>query len=340
MSDSPFFSVIIPTYNVENYIKETIDCIVSQSFTDWELVIVDDGSSDGSIEIIKSYFKEGKIRIETSACNSGNPYIVRERAAKLTRGKYIVQIDADDRVDPDFLEQLFSGIYKERGEGNDLVIPEMWRLKPDGASYKILPKNSINTEENYRGKDLVKYTIDVWEIPMAGFAVRKEIFLKAYDICDQEASKSIHTDELLSRHLLYLSQSVSFVGTRYFYRDNPGSLTNKSINKIRGGKITINDLLKFVKEKYGENSEEYQKVLRNKFFFSIDSQKSLASEKFNSQEKKEIADIIKSTRSEIKGVRLHPKATLPYRLIFTSPIKIGNGIIRLMEMWRVIKTRK
>ena len=128
----PYFSILIPVYNAAKYLGECLDCILEQDFNDWETIIVDDGSTDGSMSIAEDFSKkDSRIKIYGSAHNSGGAHIPRLRAANLAEGKYLVTIDADDKVDADFLQ-----ILKERIDDTDadIVIPEMWRLTATEAS--------------------------------------------------------------------------------------------------------------------------------------------------------------------------------------------------------------
>lgn len=95
----PLISVCIPVYNAEAYISECIESVLHQSFTDFELLIADDGSTDHSLDIIKSY-QDLRIRILT-----GNHDYITTLNLLLTeaKGKYIARMDADDRMIQDRL---------------------------------------------------------------------------------------------------------------------------------------------------------------------------------------------------------------------------------------------
>lgn len=100
---SPLFSVIIPLYNKENYIENTIKSVLAQSFSDFEVVIVNDGSTDNS-EAIVNYFNDSRIRFFTIE-NHGVSY-ARNFAIKKAEGKLIAFLDADDIWYTHHLEDL------------------------------------------------------------------------------------------------------------------------------------------------------------------------------------------------------------------------------------------
>lgn len=100
---TPTISVLMPAYNAAAYIREAIDSILNQTFTDFEFVIINDGSTDATEEIILSYSDE-RIQYYTNKCNMG---IVKtlNRGIDLCRGKYIARMDADDISMPNRLEK-------------------------------------------------------------------------------------------------------------------------------------------------------------------------------------------------------------------------------------------
>jgi glycosyltransferase involved in cell wall biosynthesis len=89
----PEFSVIIPSYNHEKYIGGAIESVINQTFKDWELIIIDDGSPDNSVEIIRQY-KDPRIRLIMQE-NHDAPYTIN-RGMKESRGKYISILNSDD----------------------------------------------------------------------------------------------------------------------------------------------------------------------------------------------------------------------------------------------------
>ncbi len=94
-------SIIIPAYNAANFIEDTIGSVLHQQYGSWEIIIVNDGSTDNTVEIAKA-FKDERIRI-ISQTNSGVS-VARNNGLKLIRGEFICFFDADDIMSPDFLK--------------------------------------------------------------------------------------------------------------------------------------------------------------------------------------------------------------------------------------------
>jgi glycosyltransferase involved in cell wall biosynthesis len=101
MNTSPQVTVFIPVYNREKYVSDAIDSILAQSFTDFELLLIDDGSTDGSVEIMKSY-TDPRVRLVCNESNLGIPK-TRNIGIRLARGEYIAMLDSDDYVYPNRL---------------------------------------------------------------------------------------------------------------------------------------------------------------------------------------------------------------------------------------------
>ncbi len=104
--DNPKVSVIIPVYNAEKYIGEAVDSILRQTFKDFEIIILDDASTDKTPEIISSY-KDDRIKVYR---NEKNLYIAgnRNKGVALSKGKYIMWQDADDISMPDRMEVQYN----------------------------------------------------------------------------------------------------------------------------------------------------------------------------------------------------------------------------------------
>ena len=102
----PLVSIIIPCYNSQAFLKDAIASAVNQSYSHVEIIVIDDGSTDGSLEIIKSFGEQ--VRWETGK-NQGAP-LARNRGIELARGEYIKFLDADDVLLPDCLKTQLTQI--------------------------------------------------------------------------------------------------------------------------------------------------------------------------------------------------------------------------------------
>jgi glycosyltransferase involved in cell wall biosynthesis len=113
MENCPFFSIIIPLYNKEDYIENTIKSVINQSFKDFEIIIVNDGSTDESLNILKK-INDSRIKIYSNA-NSGLAYS-RNYGIKKATAQYIALLDADDLWTNDYLACIFNLITLYKNE--------------------------------------------------------------------------------------------------------------------------------------------------------------------------------------------------------------------------------
>ena len=109
MEKKPFFSIGVPVYNTEKYMARCLDSIIGQSFSDFEVICVDDGGSDNSIPIVREYAaKDSRIKI-VSKENGGLP-AARNTAIYCAQGEYIYFLDSDDTICDDALQNAYNGI--------------------------------------------------------------------------------------------------------------------------------------------------------------------------------------------------------------------------------------
>ena len=106
-------SVIVPVYNVEKYLPRCIDSILAQSFTDFELILVDDGSKDSSGKICEAYVTKDD-RVKVLHKENGGASTARNAGIEIARGTWICFIDSDDYVLPNYLQGMY-----ERTKGWD-----------------------------------------------------------------------------------------------------------------------------------------------------------------------------------------------------------------------------
>jgi glycosyltransferase involved in cell wall biosynthesis len=106
LSEKPLISVIMPCYNAQAYLREAVDCVLGQTYGRTELVVVDDGSTDRSKEILAGYGD----RIVTLEQRNCGPYAARNAGLGIAKGEFVAFLDADDYWRTDFLEKLYQAL--------------------------------------------------------------------------------------------------------------------------------------------------------------------------------------------------------------------------------------
>ena len=103
-------SVVVPNYNYARYIEERFQSILDQSYTDYELIFLDDASQDDSVERVRHKFGDRIDRFEASRVNSGNPFKQWNRGVRLAGGEFVWIAEADDICTPDFLARMVEAL--------------------------------------------------------------------------------------------------------------------------------------------------------------------------------------------------------------------------------------
>lgn len=285
MKKNPYYSVIIPVYNVENNIRRCIESVLSQSFIDFELILVDDGSSDGSGVICEEYAEKDERIIVIHQKNQGVS-AARNEGMKKATGKYIVFIDADDFVDKDILKRLnqsdadlvlvgFSDYFENGGVKTFLDGEECWQIDSDEGIIRFLNmkssvfvwgkryKKSVIDEYNIRFRHNMKFSEDI--------IFNNDYILKANTIVNIKWSGYYHCQ--------YKSETLSSIADKTSFTERT-RWRQIAYNQFSGHptiqKIYVSQMLFFAekeivklsnkKEKLTVKREEIKKIIIDDFF--------------------------------------------------------------------------
>lgn len=267
----PAVSLIMPAYNAVEFIGEAIESVMSQTFEDWELIIVDDGSSDATADVIAQYAAiDKRIRLMNMPAPSGSAYQPRKLAILNAKASIVSPLDADDRLDSRSLEILMQ---RRKETGANIVYPTMY-IQSDTEIKRYVPTEKKIMTEVFCGKDAVVFTLDGWRIGCNGGVIDKELYCKVFRDYNSTVTGSF-ADELLSRQLLYEATRVAFSESRYYYRQNFDSITHRKSLKIFENIPMNRQLYEFIKNRYGIASDEYRLMQRQLFHGIFGSLRSL-----------------------------------------------------------------
>ena len=209
----PKFSIIVPVYNTEKYLKRCLDSIKGQSFKDYEVIIVNDGSTDNSSDIISKY--------PYKVINQENLGLsmARNNGVKVASGEYLIFLDSDDYIEKDLLKE----INKSLSNNPDLVryqIKEVFDNKSD-INYEEISFDNKNGVEAFKLITNYHFVENAW-----AYAIKREFYLK-----EKFSFKkgTYHEDFGLMPLVIIKSKivnSINYVGYCYYQRD--GSIMNSS----------------------------------------------------------------------------------------------------------------
>ena len=185
MSTTPRVSVLLTTYNRESFIAESIESVLAQSLTDFELIIVDDCSTDGTVEVARSYVSDPRVRLVQNERNLGQ-FPNRNYASTLARGQYLKYHDSDDLMYPHCLTAMAEPLDAAPGAAFALSASGYW----NGGSCPMLLTPQLAYEREYLGAGLfhlgppsalfrAQAFRDLGGFPLAGVASDYLFWLKA-----------------------------------------------------------------------------------------------------------------------------------------------------------------
>lgn len=255
----PAISVIIPMYNTEKYVGECLQSLLCQTFQDYEVIVVDDCSTDNSVAIIESMKDkfDGRLKLIRLRKNSGGAGTPRNIGMQISRGKYISFLDSDDMFVNEAMEKLFKIAEKTNADVvhmNKYFVPQKGSLTELEVQkmHGDFPTKIVSESKNV--DDRVKNLIDLklsWGI-YSLFVRRDLIFNNDIKFINILAAE----DFLFSFSCLCSSKNyVNTPDVLYIYRTREGSITNSGfaldviINKwIKGLCLGIKELDRFMNE--------------------------------------------------------------------------------------------
>ena len=237
-------SVIVPVYNVYEYIEKCLDSLVKQTLKDIEIIVVNDGSPDDSQKIIDKYAKKYK-NIKSYIKENGGLSDARNYGLKYAKGEYIAFLDSDDYVSYDMYEKMYQ---KAKEKDFDIVVCDINYLYPDNT---LRVSSGINDDTT----DIKKAYLTIHP------AAWNKIFKKSLFQNDVYFKKNVWFEdvEFIYRMLPYI-KSIGVVKEAFNqYVQRPGSITNTINKKIYHYIDNMNGVIDFYKERKLYN--EYEKEL-------------------------------------------------------------------------------
>lgn len=208
-------SVIIPIYNSELYLKECFDSIIAQSYVNFEVICINDGSTDSSGEICQSYSQLDS-RFVYIEQNNGGVSSARNRALKEAKGEYICFVDSDDMLEPHYLENLL--ILSKDG---NLAVCSYSR------DYSKLTSDSFKTTE-YETKEFIQHILnESIEHPNIWLMLFKNSIIQKYHLDFTLGCVRNEDTEFYMKYLIYVKRVVVSDYKGYYYRNNENSAVHK-----------------------------------------------------------------------------------------------------------------
>ncbi|MEH8137532.1 glycosyltransferase family 2 protein [Gallibacterium anatis] len=260
MNNTPKFSIIVPVYNVEKYLTECINSILSQSFSNYELLIIDDGSTDSSGNICDTYVTHKNVKVfhkENGGLSDARNYGIKEAI-----GEYIIFVDSDDFwSDTLFLDKINDKIM---AYNPDLVIFGYKKLYEDRVIKKYIPK--MSEEKDYNIEYILQkgiFRICAWDK-----VVKRELILN--NNIDFRIGVIGEDMEWCAKLYSFSNKVAILCSSSYMYRQREGSITKviseKNIIDVMNNFNLCLDLIILLSPK---KALIYKKFLANNFSMFI-----------------------------------------------------------------------
>ena len=219
-------SVVFPVYNVQKYLRQSLDSLINQTFSDFEIICVNDGSTDSSLEILESYARlDSRIKIITQE-NRGLSG-ARNTGIKIATGEYILFVDSDDWLELDALEKLAVHVDKFK---SDITMFKLKYFNEDTSKFSSGPFTTLEVidsslhNRNFNYLDVIDVLFKVSHT--AANKLYKASFLEKFDV---KFLDGYYYEDLEFFYRVFLkSQKASLLDEFiYFYRIRDNSITTK-----------------------------------------------------------------------------------------------------------------
>lgn len=278
---TPFISIIVPVYNVEKFLEQCIDSIVNQKYKNFEVILIDDGSTDNS-GIICDKYSEKYSYIRVFHKNNSGLGLTRNYGMEHASGEYVMFVDSDDFLGPMCLKKLIAPLIQGK---YDTVIGGYTRINDTGE---------ISLRKNYKpnsflGKEVKDNVMEkmLGNSPKKNDSIKMSVWNNLYslELIKRNKLHFVSERKYISEDIVWdldyfqYSQSVKIVSSaEYYYRFNPDSLSHKYWpNKFELYVVLYSYLLKKVKQ--NNLSEDSINRLKKQFFINVRS--SISQEKNN-----------------------------------------------------------
>lgn len=250
-------SIIVPVYNTEKFLEKCLNSLINQTLKDIEIICINDGSTDNSLQILKKFANKDK-RIQIINQTNSGPSIARNIGIKKAKGEYIGFVDSDDWVDSNFFEQLYVNVKKNNA---DIGVAGIKRVRSYKWKYHIkLDKEKVINEINEK--------FQICDVPDKCYPVNKIYKLAELQKLNINFEPNVYFEDRLftAQVLINLKTLVTVPNTYYNYWTNPNSIVKtKSKKKSEDSKYTKEKLMKYLKENNVNLDHYFSKIKKFKF---------------------------------------------------------------------------
>ncbi|NUY57651.1 glycosyltransferase family 2 protein [Salinivibrio sp. EAGSL] len=247
-------TILMPVFNASKFLNESIGSVLAQDYKNWELICIDDQSSDDSLSMLYDFSrKDARIKVYTKE-NEG-PAQARKLGLQHSSGDYVTLLDADDALSPDFLSQTLAVATETDADVVMPVLIQNWK-SDNRSDYDFNLKNGLMFKQEIAPRVAFLKTMP-WRVH--GLNLYKAEHFKKYALSEISNINNYNADEYLTRFLLLYANKIVVSEGKYFYRANNKSITTTfSLRRI--GLLKTNEALFNLAKKERFNDEELKMI--------------------------------------------------------------------------------
>ena len=329
----PKISVIMPVYNAEKTIERAILSIINQTYNNIELILINDGSIDGTESIIKKYIEKGKkIEIKYYFQKNSGPSIAKNLGIDMAKGEYILFVDSDDTISENYIESLVIN------QKEDTLI---------GASYKIIR----DTEKNDNGIIITNKIYDIRNEILNDLVIGNLNGFVVLYLFNKEQMKDIYFEKdirymedtlFLIKYIINnnINNIIYLKDVYYNYYQTDGSITNNT-NKIIKNILSFTNSIRKIENIIPKEKKELKEICKknraNRISKLIENNVSKIRERKILKEYQKSEDIKQIIKELIEDCNINKVYKLYLKFTMNSPYILFLAYVKIREILKKMK---
>ena len=335
--EKPLISVIVPIYNVEKYLDKCLSSIVSQTYTNLEIILVDDGSPDNCPQMCDEWAKKDE-RVKVVHKENGGLVSARKAGCEIAMGEYIMNIDSDDFIGPSLIENVVNAINDNNAP--DIIAFNCLHYFEDSKTESInnaileglysndkldIVKNGLLYDKTLKGRNFGSVIYSIWSK-----AIKKELYKKFQSLVPNEITKG--EDVAVTIPAIMNCTSIYFGDfNEYYYRANPSSMIHSfSRQDFEKEKVLFAYLEPFIDKTYSNQLNAYMLNMSTIFI----KQASLSSKKFKTAKAIIKNSITEEIQGRIKSAKLYNLSIKNKFLVFLVKHKMYRSLYLCFKLFK------
>lgn len=308
-------AIIIPVYNASEYLRDCLDSVCSQTYTNWACILVNDGSTDNSQQIIDEYCARNERFVGLVKKNEKSAALARRYGLEHTNAEWVFYLDADDAIESLFLEKMVARQIETEADCvtgyrigcADGVKGEIWRI----------PHKNYDMSQVLTGREACLLTLGGWKLGGNGI-IRRNILMQV------EHGQYMNSDEYNQRQYLLYVDKYALTDAKYYFRHNVGTSDRISVRMFDRTLVDM-QLEQFVYDHFPERQDKVIALAWQRLFnlIYLTADYNIHKKEFTKQEQEHAKDILKKSYKAIN--RKTARQAAPWQsLMLTHSFRLFN----------------